>query len=70
MSTRRKLEWLFIALSAGLLVLLKWLHYGVTHYNIFLLILLAWTMVLILVFRAMTKMEYSPRERGDAPEEG
>jgi MFS superfamily sulfate permease-like transporter len=68
MSTRRKLEWLFIVLTVALLLFLKWLHYGVTHYNIFLLVLLAWTLVLILVFKALTALEYSPREREDAPE--
>lgn len=70
MSTRRKLEWLLIVLTAGLLLFLKWLHYGVTHYNIFLLVLLTWTLVLILGFRALTALESSPRERKDAPEEG
>ena len=55
MSRERMLEWLMLALTAGLLVLMKWLHYGVTHYNIFLLILLAWSMVLLLVFRALAE---------------
>ncbi len=53
MSLRRKLEWMLIALTTGLLMWLKWMHYGVTHYNIFLLILLAWSLVLIVVFRAL-----------------
>ena len=57
MSMRRKLEWLFIALTAGLLMWLKWLHYGVTHYNIFLLILLAWSLMLIVVFRGLHRPE-------------
>ena len=47
MTLRRWLEWLLIALTAGLLISLKQLHYGVTHYNIFLLILLAWTLIVI-----------------------
>ena len=47
MTLRRYLEWLLIALTAGLLISLKELHYGVTHYNIFLLILLAWTLIVI-----------------------
>ena len=47
MTLRRYLEWLLIALTAGLLISLKELHYGVTHYNILLLILLAWTLILI-----------------------
>lgn len=55
MSMRRKLEWLFIALTVGLLMWLKWLHYGVTHYNIFLLILLFWSLVLIVVFRVLRR---------------
>ena len=57
MSMRRKLEWLFIALTAGLLMWLKWLHYGVTHYNIFLLILLAWSLMLIVVFRGLRRLK-------------
>ena len=47
MTLRRWLEWLLIALTAVLLISLKQLHYGVTHYNIFLLILLAWTLIVI-----------------------
>jgi hypothetical protein len=55
MTTARKLEWLMIALTACLLIALKQLHYGVTHYNIFLMILFAWTMILIAAFRALKK---------------
>jgi len=54
MSTRRKLEWLILAATAGLLILLKWLHIGVTNYNIFLLILIGWSLGAILAFRAMS----------------
>ena len=54
MSTRRKLEWLILAATAGLLILLKWLHIGVTHYNIFLLILIGWSLGAILAFRVMS----------------
>jgi hypothetical protein len=54
MTLKRKIEWLMLALTAGLLVLLDWLHLGVIHYNIFLLSLLAWSLVLILTFRALT----------------
>ena len=54
MSTRRKLEWLILAATAGLLILLKWLHIGVTNYNIFLLILIGWSLGVILVFRVMS----------------
>ncbi len=57
MSLRRKLEWMLIALTVGLLMWLKWTHYGVTHYNIFLLILLTWSLVLIVVFRTLRKPE-------------
>jgi hypothetical protein len=54
MSTRRKLEWLILGLTAGLLILLKWLHIGVTHYNIFLLILIGWSLGVIMAFRVMS----------------
>jgi hypothetical protein len=54
MSTRRKLEWLILAATAGLLILLKWLHIGVTNYNIFLLILIGWSLGAILAFRVMS----------------
>ncbi len=55
MNTGRKLEWLLIALTAFLLIALKQLHYGVTHYKIFLTILFSWTMILIIAFRALNK---------------
>ena len=54
MSLQRILQWLFLALTVVLLVVLKWLHLGVTHYNIFLLILIAWTAVLVIALRFLT----------------
>lgn len=70
MSTRRKVEWFLLALTAGLLVLLKWLHYGVTHYNVFLLILLGWTFMLVLLFRALSHMRSAEHEGQKTPTEG
>ena len=54
MSLQRTLQWLFLAATAILLIFLKWLHLGVTHYNVFLLILIGWTLVLVAAFRALT----------------
>ena len=54
MSWQRALQWLLLAATAALLIFLKWLHLGVTHYNIFLLILIGWTLVLVVGFRALT----------------
>ena len=54
MTLQRKLQWLFLAATAALLMLLKWLHLGVTHYNIFLLIMIGWVLVLVIVFRYLT----------------
>jgi hypothetical protein len=59
MSTRRKLEWLILAATGGLLILLKWLHIGVTNYNIFLLILIGWSLGVILAFRVMSGLDRS-----------
>jgi hypothetical protein len=50
----RILQWLFLAATAVLIILLKWLHLGVTHYNVFLLILVGWTLGLVMVFRVLT----------------
>ncbi|OPX35440.1 MAG: hypothetical protein B1H12_08920 [Desulfobacteraceae bacterium 4484_190.2] len=63
MSTRRKLEWLILAATAGLLILLKWLHIGVTNYNIFLLILIGWSLGVILAFRIMSGPDRSGQNR-------
>ncbi|RLB92302.1 MAG: hypothetical protein DRH26_06550 [Deltaproteobacteria bacterium] len=57
MTLRRKLEWLLVALTAGLLISLKHLHYGVTQYKLFLLILLAWSLIMIIVLRSLNKKE-------------
>ncbi len=57
MTGQRKLEWLLAALTVALFVWLKWTHYGVTHYNLFLLILLAWSLMLIVVFRSLAERE-------------
>jgi hypothetical protein len=54
MSLQRTLQWLFLAATAALLMFLKWLHIGVTHYNVFLLILVGWVLGLVIVFRLLT----------------
>lgn len=60
MTMRRKLEWLLIAITGGLMILLKYLHYGVTNYNIFLLILMAWSLIMIISLRTLYKKGASP----------
>jgi hypothetical protein len=54
MSRPKMFQWLLLAATAGLLMFLKWLHIGVTNYNIFLLILIGWTLGLVIVFRLLT----------------
>lgn len=54
MSRNRMLQWLLLAATAALLMFLKWIHLGVTHYNLFLLILVGWVLGLVLVFRVLT----------------
>ena len=63
MSTRRKLEWLILAATAGLLIFLKWHHIGVTNYNIFLLILIGWNLGAILALRVMSGPDRSGQNR-------
>ena len=54
MNLQRTLQWLFLAATAALLMFLKWLHLGVTNYNLFLLIMIGWVLVLVIAFRALT----------------
>ena len=54
MNLQRILQWLLLAATAALLMFLKWLHIGVTHYNIFLLIMIGWILMLVIVFRTLT----------------
>jgi hypothetical protein len=54
MTGQRILQWLLLAATAALLLFLKWLHLGVTHYNVFLLIMVGWTLGLVIVFRMLT----------------
>jgi hypothetical protein len=54
MTLQRIIQWLFLAVTAVLMIFLKWLHLGVTHYNIFLLILIGWILVLVIAFRNLT----------------
>ena len=63
MSTRRKLEWLILGATGGLLIFLKWLHIGVNHYNIFLLILIGWSLGVIMAFRVMSGPDRSEQKR-------
>jgi hypothetical protein len=53
MSMRRKVEWLLVAATAVLLMVLKWSHMGVLHYNWFMIILIAWCLGLVLIFRVL-----------------
>lgn len=64
MSFRRSLEWAVVAATAALLIMLKWLHLGVLHYNWFLIILLAWGLGLVVFFRGTAKLG------GQQPPEG
>lgn len=54
MITKRKVEWLVLAATAGLLMLMKWLHLGVIHYNWFMIILIAWCLGLVVFFRVIS----------------
>ncbi|UCH20876.1 MAG: hypothetical protein JSU83_20495 [Deltaproteobacteria bacterium] len=54
MSLQQILQWLLLAATTALLVLLKRLHLGVTNYNVFLLILVGWNLGLVLAFRVLT----------------
>ncbi len=54
MNLQRTLQWLFLAATAALLMFLKWLHLGVTNYNLFLLIMIGWILVLVIAFRALS----------------
>ena len=54
MNLQRTLQWLFLAATAALLMFLKWLHLGVTNYNLFLLIMIGWILVMVIAFRALT----------------
>lgn len=58
---KRTLEWMIVAATVVLMVLLKKLHLGVTHYNLFLSILIGWSLVAIVLFRFLT-----PKDRPDA----
>ena len=51
MNIQRILEWMIVAATAGVMILLKTLHLGVTHYNLFLLILIGWSLLAIFAFR-------------------
>jgi len=54
MNLQRTIQWLFLAATAALLMFLKWLHLGVTNYNLFLLIMIGWVLVLVIAFRNLT----------------
>ena len=54
MNLQRTLQWLFLAATAALLMFLKWLHLGVTNYNLFLLIMIGWILVMVIAFRILS----------------
>jgi hypothetical protein len=57
MSGKRMIEWTVLAATVALLILLKWSHLGVLHYNWFVLILVGWTYGLIIFFRRTARGE-------------
>ena len=59
MSMQRKVEWLLLAATAVLLMILKWLHMGVIHYNWFMIILMAWCLGLVFFFYALRRQRNS-----------
>jgi len=65
MDIKRIVEWIVLFATAGLMVLLKDLHLGVTHYNWFLIILLSWTLALVAIFRIL----YGGEDRNGQKEE-
>ena len=54
MNLQRMIQRLLLVATAALLIFLKWLHLGVTNYNLFLLIMIGWVLVLVIAFRALT----------------
>jgi hypothetical protein len=59
MNKQRIIEWLIVAGTAGLMLLLKKLHLGVTHYNLFLAVLIGWCLAVIFAFRALSDWKRS-----------
>lgn len=59
MSMQRKVEWLLLAATAVLLMVLKRLHMGVMHYNWFMIILMAWCLGLVFFFDMLRRQRNS-----------
>ena len=59
MNTHRMLEWLTVIGTAVLMLILKKLHLGVTHYNLFLGILIGWCLLVIVAFRFLADRKRS-----------
>ena len=60
MNRQRMIEWVALAATAVLLMVLKWSHMGVIHYNWFMIILIAWCLGLVVFFRMLN----SPDRKG------
>ncbi len=58
MEKKRIFEWIIVAATAGLLMLLKETHLGATNFKYFVLVLLIWSLIVIILFRAVS----TPRE--------
>ena len=52
---KRFLPWLPIALTAGLMWYARVTNVGVTHYNLFLLGLIAWCLIIIAFYRLVRR---------------
>ncbi|MGD8563543.1 MAG: hypothetical protein PVG03_13440 [Desulfarculaceae bacterium] len=58
--TGKLFTWVPLVLTALLMYLAKRTNIGVTNYNVFLLLLLGWALILIVFFRTISR-----RRRGD-----
>ena len=54
MEKKRIFEWIIVAATAGLLMLLKEIHLGITHFKYFVAVLLVWSLIVIVLFRAVS----------------
>lgn len=51
--SRKSITWLAIAATAIMLIVVDYLHIGVTHYNLFLSILVGWILGMVLLFKRL-----------------
>ena len=63
-------KWLPLIATMGLIYFLRWTHIGVTDFKIFVLVMVAWSLLLIMFYKHTADGQAQAAEDGDLEDVG